>query len=613
LDIINELNNSSSIPGAFFKIASAAPEKHVYTQSVLDDSASGSIEKKPQDRPRKYINRNYSEVSLRVRKIASYLISAGLKPGERVAIISNSRCEWMEADLAILSAGGVSVSVYQSLLTHDIAYILHDSEAKMVFAENEEQVSKLREISTKPFAIPAIEGRTSCSADINIKKIITFEKCNAAPDLVSFEDICASDTINEDIAYINFKRDDLAALVYTSGTTGPAKGVMQTHGNHLANVRQAYQARIFQNDSKIMIVLPLAHSFAKLMGYICFLTTATAIFPAIVDKKSSKLNVESLTKDISTCGATLFPLVPRMIEKMKEAIEKRANKKNLLGALLKRAFRSKHFAYNPLKNLIKKKLFGPNFIYVISGGAKLSIDVINFFDQLGIDVLEGYGLTETCVATNVNPYGAKKIGTVGPVLAPDIELTLSEEGEILYRGPNISKGYLNRPEATKASWDSDGRFHTGDLGAIDQDGYLSITGRKKGLIVTAGGKKIPPENIENKIKGIQFVSQAIMVGEGKPYCAALVTVNYHDARKSLEAGGSLSDQDFWAKLHALIWKDVEKLNQSLASFESIKKIELLKEDFTIENGLLTPTLKIKRNEVTKKYKNEIEGFYKSVQ
>lgn len=609
MNIEKNLNKAESLPEAFFQTAESLPLAAVYRQAYLDNKESGALEKAE----RQWREAKYAETAQRIRSTAYYLMKIGINRGDKVAIISNSRPEWLEADLAILAAGGISVSVYQSLLAPDIAYILHDSGTSVVFAENEEQLQKLHEITSKEWTIPAVEDRPEKKVRLQFKAIITFEKTED-PDAADYEEVAAFGSSGD---LPKLSRDDIASLVYTSGTTGPPKGVVQTHGNHLANLRQAFQAGMYQNDSSIMIVLPLAHSFAKLMGYICFLTPAVGIFAAVTDRRSSKVNPASVVKDISLSQATIFPLVPRMLEKMRDGIELRSAGKTPQAAILRAALKSGSSAFTftdrikfacaaPIRNIIKKKLFGSKLRFVISGGAKLSTDVAAFFAGLGIPVLEGYGLTETCVATNVNREGRNKIGTVGPVLAKDIEMTLSEQGEILFRGPNIARGYHARAKATKESWDEEGWFHTGDLGSIDGDGYLTITGRKKELIVTAGGKKIPPEMIEAKLKAIKFVSQAVLVGEGKPYCGALITIDLALLQSGYKDG---FNEEFWKSMYSQIWKEVEELNRSLASFETVKKIEILREDFTIENGLLTPTFKVKRSAVAKKYHSIIESFY----
>lgn len=266
-----------------------------------------------------------------------------------------------------------------------------------------------------------------------------------------------------------------------------------------------------------------------------------------------------------------------------------------------------------LRAKVKKLLFGRCFAYAVSGGAKLQPAVNEFFDALEIEVLEGYGLTETCVATNVNRSGHKKIGSVGPVLSADVEIKITQEGEICFRGPNVARGYFQRATATSQAWDESGWFHTGDLGRVDAEGFLFIEGRKKELIVTAGGKKVAPEAIENKIKEFPLVSQALLFGDEKPYCVALVSVDHEAVHKWTELG-KLPDADSEASADALftvIWKHVQEINQHLASFESIKRIAIVGEEWTLENGLLTPTMKVKRKEVVKRYREQIEALYQN--
>lgn len=630
-----ELDSYRSIPEAFYKIANKCPQLKVYTQSVLI-RPTDNMAHRAEALDRVWQGRTFSEVVSRVNKIAKFLESIGVVRGDKIAILSNSRPEWMEGDIATLSVGGVVVSVYQSLMENDVGYILFDSDSRVVFVENQEQLDKIIKLLETDCPIPATEDRSEKSVRLEIKKIISFELCDPHPLVVSLDSILSGAEVKPPKGFNSLRREDLASLVYTSGTTGPPKGVMQTHGNHLANVRQAYQAKLFNDKSSIMLVLPLAHSFAKLMGNIGFLTEAIIKFPAVIDKRSSKFIPGSVTRDIREASAQLVPLVPRMLEKMKDGISLRLSKRNPIAFLLRAAIWSgkeraealesknsipllaglTYFLTRFLRKTVKKKIFGKNFGYVVSGGAKLPVSVAQFFTYLGITILEGYGLTETCVATNVNRIDRKKIGTVGPLLADDIELKIATDGEILFRGPNITKGYYNRPTATRNSWDSEGWFHTGDLGSLDQEGFLSITGRKKELLVTAGGKKIAPDSIETKLRGINLVSQAVLVGEGKPYICALITPNpdaiitWANSQSFNIATNDGPEKDaFYDKLKSEIWKEIEKINHSLASFESIKKILLIQDDFTIENGLLTPTFKVKRNEVYRRFADKIEELF----
>jgi long-chain acyl-CoA synthetase len=318
---------------------------------------------------------------------------------------------------------------------------------------------------------------------------------------------------------------------------------------------------------------------------------------------------------------------------MQDGVLRKSERKGLVGSLLRLTLWAAREVYEAKKQgrspsmlaaiayggtagvraKIKRQLFGRAFRFAISGGAKLQIATNEFFDALDIMVLEGYGLTETVVATNINRPNFRKIGTVGPLLASDIQIKIAEDGEICFKGPNIALGYYNRPTATSQSWDEEGWFHTGDLGSIDDKGLLSIQGRKKELIVTAGGKKIPPDPIEQRLKLSRFVSQVMLFGDEKPYCIALITLNLNAAEIwAHQHGKSVSPQLVEEEvIRKEVWEHVQKINAALASYESVKKIRLIAEDFSIENGLLTPTLKVRRREVVKRYRDLIEEIYSS--
>ncbi|MCB0310092.1 MAG: AMP-binding protein, partial [Bdellovibrionales bacterium] len=264
-----------------------------------------------------------------------------------------------------------------------------------------------------------------------------------------------------------------------------------------------------------------------------------------------------------------------------------------------------------LRVKIRKTLFGSEFKYAVSGGAKLNSDVARFLDMFDIQVLEGYGLTETCVATNANRPGKNKIGTVGPVLSSDIEIKLGADQEILFKGPNIAKGYYNRPSATKHAWSEDGWFSSGDLGSLDSDGYLKIEGRKKEIIVTSYGKNIAPESVEQELKTSKYISQAVLVGDGRPYCVALITLNLSAVQKWAQTNGHQIGEEIAdnSEVRRLIHSEIERINGSLANFESVKKFFLVSDEFTIDNGLLTPTFKVKRKAVQERFQQQIDRLY----
>lgn len=567
-----------------------------------------------------------SNVAVKVLSLAGYLKSQGVTAGDRVAIISSSRPEWVEADLAIMCLGGVVVSIYPSLSAQEVGYILYDSESKIVFLENREQYHKLVELGNSECKIPATEDRAECQIKLKIPKLICFDAILDVPELTTFEQALQSgDALHESQVHTQAPHD-LASLVYTSGTTGPPKGVMQTHANHLANVRQAVSSGLVHEGMSLMVFLPLAHSFAKLMAYIGCVRDVTLKFPAIVDRESSKMNAESVTRDIREGSAEIVPIVPRILEKMQEGIEHTALRKDLKGRLVKLTLSSAQGVYSGragalarvgyaltgfVRRSIRRTLFGPNFRYAVSGGAKLNPETCKFFDALQIEILEGYGLTETCVATNANRLGRKKVGTVGPLLSDDILLKIAEDSEILFKGPNITRAYYKRELATKAAWDAEGWFHTGDMGELDQDGFLKIIGRKKELLVTSYGKKIAPEEVENKIKRSNFISQAVLLGDNQAYCTALITLN----QAALHEWARNQVVDLYPQVENtpqvvdLLNQEIGKINEELASFEQVKKFKVLPVEFSIDNGLLTPTFKVKRREVSKRFAAEIAGLY----
>lgn len=618
----NKLKECQSIPEAFFRCALEEPGKIVYQQ--LRAGSDG----------RKIWNSVQYGTSLgRVLKLREYLRSVGVKKDSKVAIISQSRPEWMEADLAILSLGGIVVSVYQTLPADDIGYILADAGVEIVVAENHEQVEKLDTIQKNPVKIPAVEDRAETEVSVRIHAILTMEDVDGV-GCTSFETalegasfVSDEDTLKGVFSELkDLTRECLASFVYTSGTTGPPKGVMQTHGNHLANCRQAWDAGLVNVESDIFIFLPLAHSFAKLMGYLSFLTAPGASFPSIFSPKNSRLDPSSLTVDLSLARSTVLPIVPRLLEKMQSALLSRSKEQSLNGLFLRitlwAAARRRsgdrgvitelvYQGTDAIRKKIRRKLFGERFAYGISGGAKLNPEINHFFASLEIPILEGYGLTETCVATNANRPGQNAIGTVGPVLSDDIELKIASDGEILFRGPNISKGYYKRPSATKESWDQDGWFHTGDLGEVDAAGCLKIVGRKKEILVSSYGKNIAPEHIEGRLKSIEIVSQAVLVGEGRPFCSAIFTLDETVLQqwlrsKSVSRSSVLSETP---GLNAFLQEEVERCNKEFARYEAVRKFIIAEEDFTVDNGLLTPTFKVRKKLVLEKFANEISELY----
>lgn len=544
--------------------------------------------------------------------IADYLKRQGIKPQDSIAIVSNTRPEWLVADFAVMALNAVSVSVYQTLTADEIAYLIYDSRSQIVFAENKTQVDKLIDILDRQINIPAVEDREAQTVQLEIKKIICFDKYHCQHEqVVFFEDLLEEqdclDSINLGV------QNSLASLVYTSGTTGLPKGVMQTHENHLANVRQVLNSGILDKDPALFLFLPMAHSFAKLMAYLGILTNCSLKLPAIYEANATKFNPDFLFKDIKEAGANVIPLVPRVLEKLQDGIIQKSHNSGFSAFLLRVALGSNkllRLLFAPLVGKVKAKvkagIFGEELFYIVSGGAKLSVHTNQFFENLDIKVLQGYGLTETCVATNINRLDHNYIGTVGPVLCDDIELKICDDGEIAFRGPNVTPGYWERPQATSESWDSDGWFYTGDLGVTDHNNCLSITGRKKEIIITSYGKKIPPDEIESKLCTSLFIENAVLCGEGKPFLSAVIALDQEQVRKNLNS----AQLDFQSpEVLSLISKELDLINNQLASYEQVRKFVISPESFTTENRMLTPTMKVKRALVYEKFFNEISSLY----
>jgi long-chain acyl-CoA synthetase len=616
--------NAKSIADAFWMRAATTPDAPLYRWA----SASSA------EATRVWHTETYSSVTPKIARLAHHLKSLGVGVGTTVAIMSQTRPEWMLVDIAIQTLGGITVSIYQSLPAHEAGYLLFDSKAQILFVENEEQAQKIAHLSKHPCPIPEHEGCAACEVQLTISHVISFERVEAlAAVMVSSITNDTSLPTQPPSVPSALSRSSVASYVYTSGTTGPPKGVVQTHGNHLTNVEQVSHAGVFLLNGSLFLYLPLAHSFARLAYYVGFLTSAHLVLPAIIDHNTSKVDLSSVARDIREGGASVLPSVPRLFEKMASAIQSRAHGKSLQQKILAFCLRNaqstyerrmkgqplsllEQIAYNglaPIRAKVKAQLFGATFCHGISGGAKLDPGVNAFFDSLGILICEGYGLTETCVATHVNLPNHRKIGSVGPALE-GVEVKISsQDGEILMRGPNITQGYLNRPKATAESWDQEGWFHTGDVGRLDDEGFLYITDRKKELVVTAGGKKVAPQSIEGLFKRHPFISQALYYGDGKPHCVMLFTLNELELRSMLtHEGFEITPNAELSTLPAvvsLVDKAVHDANAKLASYETIKKFAILSEDFTIDNGLLTPTMKMKRKAIVERYKDTLDSLY----
>ena len=557
----------------------------------------------------------------RVRAIAAGLLEEGVRPGERVALLSATRAEWMEIDLAILAIGAVTIPVYHSVLPDECGYILTNAGADRVFVENPKQKAKVERVSSEGFELDGIRRPVPLSSITTIEgtgpgtlaNLLDRGRANLARVDAEIERRMAA-----------LDRDALATIVYTSGTTGPPKGVPQTHGNHLATVESALRIRTLEPGDVDFFFLPLAHSFARMIEYLGIAAGTTTVFARSID---------TLIEDLPVTKPHVFPAVPRVYEKVYARVQANREKSSAVqravfdAAVAIGRQRSAHLeAGNAVPIWLRAAdavahqlvfsrihgVLGGNVRFMLSGGAPLARDIAEFFHAVGLPIFEGYGLTETTPALTVNHPGKYRLGTVGTKL-DCCEIRIAADGEILARGANVASGYYERPDATADAWDDEGWFHTGDIGEIDADGFLRITDRKKDLLKTSGGKYVAPQKIENLLKLQPHVSQAVVIGDNRKYCTALVTLDAPEVEAWASTHGLAIPADRLAdhpEVQKLIEAEVAAVNQQLASWESIKYVRILPNDFSTETGELTPSLKVKRKVVSTRYSDVIESMYR---
>jgi long-chain acyl-CoA synthetase len=558
----------------------------------------------------------HQEMARRVKHAALGLRELGVQPGDRVAIMSPNRPEWAIADFACLTARCADVPVYPTLPAKQAAHVLRDSGAVAAFVADAEQYAKVAETRADIPALRHVIVFDGEPADGSAMTMGALEKLGASAE---------SRTPNYERDARAAKPDDVATLIYTSGTTGDPKGVMLTHRNFTSNVVGSLPRLPVSSDDSALSLLPLSHSFERLGGHY-------ALFHAGVTIAYAE-SIELVAANMQEVRPTVVLAVPRLYEKIYGRVLENA----LAGSSVKRriffwakrngeAWADLVLAGKPvpaglgLKRAIADRLVfsklrartGGRIKFFVSGGAPLSADIAKFFYAAGLRILEGYGLSESSPVICLNPLEKPKLGTVGPAIA-GVEVRIAEDGEILARGPNIMKGYHNKPDATREAVDADGWLHTGDIGELDAEGYLRITDRKKDIIVTAGGKNIAPQPIENLIKTNGFVANAVMIGDKRKFPIMLVVPN-RDALLKWATERGLPTTDYEALLRhpdavAKVEREVMANLRDLASYETPKKFILLATDFSIESGELTPTLKVKRRVVEQRYKDLIEEAF----
>jgi long-chain acyl-CoA synthetase len=565
----------------------------------------------------RWLSISSDEILARAKDIAAGLHAIGIRHGDRVALLSDSRVEWTLTDAGCLFASAVDVPIYPTLTPSQVRYILRDSGASALFLANREKLLELKEILAECPQVQHIvffdaEGVTEADgltlAQLEQKGR---ELEQRDPGLI---DRMAAETTP----------DDLATLIYTSGTTGEPKGVMLTHANLVSNLIDSCGHLSIGEEDTVLSVLPLSHVYERQAMYM-YLHHGMAVYFAE--------SLQTIASNLREVRPTIVVGVPRMFEKIYQRIQQRAAEAGKLTAgLLSWAvavgteyarrwsnrqpipatLRFKHWLAMKLVFSKWHDAFGGRIRLLLSGGAALSEDLACIYIGAGIPIIQGYGLTETSPVITASSFEDYRVGTVGRAI-PHVEIRIAEDGEIETRGPNVMRGYYNKPEETRAAFTDDGWFKTGDIGTINADGFLTITDRKKELFKTSGGKYIAPAPIEQAIKGSRFVNQVVLVGSERKFPAALVVPAWDQLDAYCKFKGievkSRSEMCRHPRIVDLLQRQIDALTPNLARYEKIKKVALLENEFTMEGGELTPTLKIKRRVIDDKYRDVIEELY----
>jgi long-chain acyl-CoA synthetase len=580
-------------------LAPLAAERHADLSAVTYKDASGQ-----------WVSKTYREVGDIVRRLALGLIELGIEKGDKVSILANTRPEWTYFDFAALSVGAVVVPIYQTNSPAECQYVLENSDAKAVVVEDAEQLAKIDEIRD---SVPKLE------------RVIRME--GSGGDAISVDELIEAGSGRSgsewEQRWQSVTTDDICTFIYTSGTTGPPKGCVISHGNYRSMVTMALDESVLDRASTTYLFLPLAHSFALLIQFLSFDLGGNI---AYWERDPLKI-----IPNLAEVKPDYFPSVPRIFEKIYTAatgeVEKSGGLKKLVfnwAVGVGKKVRERERAGKPIGFVLRKQyeiadkqvlskiraLFGGRIKNCVTGAAPINPEILRFFDAAGVLILEGWGMTETSTAATVARPDAFKFGKVGRAFA-GCEIRIADDGEILVRGPNIFQGYYKNEEATREALE-DGWLHTGDIGELDEEGYLSITGRKKDVIITAGGKNITPANLEAEIKQSPYVSQCVVIGDRRPYLIALITLDMEECAKLCQEKGWPADLAALRsnpEMRALIQEHLDEVNEKFARVEQVKKFEILPQDLSQETGELTPTLKVKRNVVADRYEREVDSLY----
>ena len=563
----------------------------------------------------KYVPISTDEFVNRTKQFCLGLKELGLKAGEKLVILSETRPEWVITDLGTLCLGGITVPIYTSLVPDQIKYIIDDSDAKIVVVSTPEQWKK----------IEVIRGELS-----KVEHYITFFP-DTPPGVFSFEQVMEKGKNKAEKEPETFEKlalhvqpDDVASIIYTSGTTGVPKGVMLTHSNFISNITSTSSIIEFSEKDTVLSFLPLSHVLERMVSFTYLYKGCTIGYAE---------SMESVAQNMLEVRPHIMVNVPRVLEKiyakvMDNVLESSPLKRKIFFWAVKvgKEYGGRKLRNLPIsrglqfrRNLAHKLVFskviaktGGRVRFFVSGGAPLAKDIAEFFYALGLVVLEGYGLTETSPVISVNTFENIKFGAVGKPI-PGVEVKIAGDGEILTKGPHVMKGYYKKEAETKEVFEG-GWFHTGDIGHFDQDGFLVITDRKKDIIVTAGGKNVAPQPIENLMRLSSYITNAVVVGDRRKFISALIVPNFEMLEQYAKSNsieyGSLSDLIKKREIVNFILSEVDRATPNIASYEKVKKIALLERDFEIEKGEMTPTLKVKRNIIQSKYKELIDSLYR---
>jgi long-chain acyl-CoA synthetase len=548
------------------------------------------------------------ELLARVHYLANVFVTWGIAKGDRIALLAENRWEWAVVDFATLVLGAVDVPIYPTLTAEQIALLLIDSGARVAVVSTEAQYSKLA----------SIRSRTQLEHIIVMDELVD-DGATPISSLLQTADPSPAD-MQQWLRSFQVKPEDLATLIYTSGTTGEPKGVMLTHGNIASNLNYSTQTFAWDTDSSCISFLPLSHITARHLDYALFCKGATLAYCG---------NFDRLPAALAAVKPTVFVAVPRVYEKIREVVERRAASKTTVKKLFAWALATgkqhreeillgqtpSSLRWRVADHLVFKKVkqaFGGKVRDYLAGGAPLGRETAGWFADVGIRIFEGYGLTETSPVLALNNAQNHRMGSVGKPIE-SVECRIAPDGEVLVRGPFVFAGYWHKPEATREVMEADGWFHTGDIGRLDEDGFLYVTDRKKELLKTSGGKMIAPQPTESKLNASPLVASAVVVGDRHKFLSVLIAPDFPALESLARQQGItfasraelVSDPRVQAEYQAL----VHQVNQSLANFETIKRFHLVTEEWSMDSGVFTPTMKLKRRVVAERYAQEIDAIY----